>query len=337
MEKPDMRLVGVGGRHATSGPLWDSFCDGMNKVLDPLYGSQESAIAKIKEGADREAFALVSNEFPDTAMGVLVYKTTPVDEVEKRGVAKALEIKSLFLTDAKSSSKRGGGSIMLARCAEAALKLGANALLVSVDNKVYDSKAFFRVKGFVDLGEKSTSSKKDGEKWYACLVRKPKRIPIYRQYYELILHGRKPWEGRINKGAFRYLREGDQLEFYRGEEKFFASLSKRREFRTFEEMIRDIGVRPLLPDKGSMPPAEAVELYRSFPGYRDQESIHGVVAFCVYPLQTFDSFEIPRWVAELVEKRNNASRQDRGHRRRRDEYEDRHDRYDRPYKSHRRY
>jgi len=49
-----------------------------------------------------------------------------------------------------------------------------------------------------------------------------------------------------------------------------------REYRSFEDMLRDFGVENLLPGVSDL--KQAVDIYRSFPGYAEKEMMLGVVA-----------------------------------------------------------
>ena len=86
------------------------------------------------------------------------------------------------------------------------------------------------------------------------------------------------------------IRPGDYVNF---------QLSQRRRlivrvlsvhfFRTFEEMLKDIGVQNLLPD-AELSIANAAEFYRTFGNrrgsYRELERHNGVVALQIAPLVT---------------------------------------------------
>lgn len=117
------------------------------EILEPLYGSQDKALSQIWEGKDRTGYLLYEGEVP---VGVIVFKTILSDEFQKVGVEKSIEIKSLFLVDAKKTSGRGVGTILLNKIVSVVkgLGLGQRFFHVTVSETKEDSLNFFLRKGF---------------------------------------------------------------------------------------------------------------------------------------------------------------------------------------------
>lgn len=104
-------------------------------------------------------------------------------------------------------------------------------------------------------------------------------IPLKRQYLYLIANGRKTVEGRINTGQFRSIRAGDSIQFFSGEYKVPCRVTEVKTYKTFEEMLRAVGVEKCLPGVKNL--ADGVGIYNAIPGYRDKAALHGVLAFSI--------------------------------------------------------
>lgn len=118
-----------------------------HRVLTPLYGSQEDALNKIKVSSDRVCHLLYQDELP---VGVLVFKTVFSNEFEKQGLARSIEIKSLFVNLPEVNSGKGYGNMLLSKAFEEARKLNLDHdhLHVTVSESKPESLGFFRLKGF---------------------------------------------------------------------------------------------------------------------------------------------------------------------------------------------
>ncbi len=118
-----------------------------HRILTPLYGSQEKAIRQIEESSDRSCFLLYENEDPS---GVLVFKTVLSDEFKDLGVARSIEVKSLFVDNSHQNSGKGLGSCLVDKLKEEVPKLGLDpdAIHVTVSETKQESLMFFQKKGF---------------------------------------------------------------------------------------------------------------------------------------------------------------------------------------------
>lgn len=105
-------------------------------------------------------------------------------------------------------------------------------------------------------------------------------INVQEPYLGYILSGKKTVEGRLNKGKFGSLKNGDIL--------MMGSTAKEYEvvavkiYKTFKEMIEKEGVNSVIPDKNSID--DAVGVYYKF--YTpDQEKEFGVVAIRIKKIE----------------------------------------------------
>jgi len=105
-----------------------------------------------------------------------------------------------------------------------------------------------------------------------------KTIGLQEKYLTMMLAGTKIWEGRLNNAHYGSIQIGDRVTFVSPTRKLDAMINEKREFGSFREMLQDNGVEAFLPgDEKDLD--GAVEVYRSFPGYRDGEEEFGAVAF----------------------------------------------------------
>jgi WD40 repeat protein len=121
--------------------------DIFDRILKPLYGSQDDPLKKISLAQDRVSYLLYEDGVP---VGVLVFKNVLSDEFEKQGIRRSIEIKSLFVVDAEKNSGRGLADALLAKCLEegAVLGLGHEGFHVTVSETKADSFLFFSKRKF---------------------------------------------------------------------------------------------------------------------------------------------------------------------------------------------
>lgn len=115
--------------------------------ITPLYGDQKNSLAKIYEGSDRVC-ELFQDPKSEEDLGFIVYKTWLSNEFTELGFSNTLEIKTLFVVNAKTNSGRRVASKMLLRIAEYAISHSAEAIAVTVSSGKAESLAFFLYSGF---------------------------------------------------------------------------------------------------------------------------------------------------------------------------------------------
>lgn len=112
------------------------------------------------------------------------------------------------------------------------------------------------------------------------------REPVLREssllpkYLELIRSGRKTVEGRIRTGKWSDVITGDRFRFESSDPSagllpVLCRVTSVRPYDSFRSMLEAEGVDRCLPGITDMD--EAVEVYRSIPGYREREAVDGVV------------------------------------------------------------
>lgn len=139
--------------------------DIFQRVIEPLYGPQRTAIEKMQRATDRTSWFLYERTSP---VGVLVYKTQLSDEFATFGVTRSCEIKSLFLIDSTQTSGKGLGSMLLERVIAAARILGASCLNVTVNDSKEDSVRFFKKKGFTVFKRETSRFRAGSTELFLC-------------------------------------------------------------------------------------------------------------------------------------------------------------------------
>ena len=88
--------------------------------IQPIYGKQQQALNKIKNGNDRICDFIVSNDKP---AGLIVYKKELSDELNDFGIRKGIEIKTIFLIEPKIKTAGQFIKLLLSRPATHLKKL----------------------------------------------------------------------------------------------------------------------------------------------------------------------------------------------------------------------
>lgn len=106
-------------------------------------------------------------------------------------------------------------------------------------------------------------------------------INIKQRWFNYIQSGEKTVEGRIAKGFVAKLKVGDTINFLsKDSNDNDIQISKRviylNKYKSFKDMLTNEGLENCLPRFNSID--DGVRLYHSFPGYRENERNHGVMA-----------------------------------------------------------
>ena len=112
---------------------WKTVKNAFKKMIEPIYGNQNNAIGKIKEGTDRTCEVMLNYENP---MGIIVYKNSLQHEYE---LENALELKTLFLFNPDKNSGHGFGSRLFQRIDEIAQEMGAKIIYCTASSRVKKS------------------------------------------------------------------------------------------------------------------------------------------------------------------------------------------------------
>ncbi|MCP5508852.1 MAG: GNAT family N-acetyltransferase [Chlamydiales bacterium] len=141
---PSRRFLRVDG---TNSELMQAITEIFNRILTPLYGSQDKALRQISESKDRSAYLLYEGDEP---VAVLVFKTVLSNEFEEYGIKNSIEVKSLFVDQSQQNSGRGLGSALVDKLKEEVenLRLNHESIHVTVSETKKESLMFFKKKGF---------------------------------------------------------------------------------------------------------------------------------------------------------------------------------------------
>ena len=122
------------------------------------------------------------------------------------------------------------------------------------------------------------------EKYIGTEEKKQQRycLTVQRVYYDAIVKGNKLKEGRTNSGIAKEIQPGDVVEFIPDDEelsneRYAVTVKKVVAYKSFGEMLSHEGMLNLLPES-NLNLAEAVDLYRGFPSYKEREALHGVLS-----------------------------------------------------------
>ena len=102
-------------------------------------------------------------------------------------------------------------------------------------------------------------------------------ISLMTKYLRLIKSGEKTVEGRTATEKYRNIQPGDIVRFESDDDSIFCQILSCSRYDTFQEMVEREGIANCLPGIHDL--EEAVQIYRSFPGYLEKESLFGVIAF----------------------------------------------------------
>lgn len=106
-----------------------------------------------------------------------------------------------------------------------------------------------------------------------------KSAPLKKIYIHQIRGGSKTIEGRINKGLFAKVKEGDHIRFYyyqNAKDDVVCQIIKKYSYVSFKEMLAHEKISACIP--GITHKEKALELYHAIPGYQEKAARFGVVA-----------------------------------------------------------
>lgn len=118
-----------------------------------------------------------------------------------------------------------------------------------------------------------------------CAHAEPRKMTIKNFYFKKIVSGEKTIEGRLNRGFFKRVQEGEFIEFINSSnrsESVVVQIFAKRIYRTFRQMLEHEGVEYCLPGVYSV--EHGSKIYARLPGYAQGERESGVVALEIGPL-----------------------------------------------------
>lgn len=89
------------------------------------------------------------------------------------------------------------------------------------------------------------------------------RFEVKGRYFDDLRSGVKTAEGRNPESRMvKETRIGEIVTIYRGDESFMAEILQKRYYPLVEEMLFEVGLKKMLPDKETL--EEGIEVYRKF-------------------------------------------------------------------------
>ena len=125
----------------------------------------------------------------------------------------------------------------------------------------------------------------------AAPARRQHRCAIQRRFEDMLANGTKDVEGRLNLGAMKKVRAGDELHLG----SVGVLVKEVRMYNSFADMLQDLGFARAVPDV--ITSEEALAVYHSFKNYEQLAESHGVLAFILEPWRpaTTTAKKAPEW------------------------------------------
>jgi|SRR3989339_702306 len=103
-------------------------------------------------------------------------------------------------------------------------------------------------------------------------------LELQDQYFHAIVSGMKTVEGRLNSPKFKDLQVGMHISFRSQvmQQTIICLIEEISRYKSFKDMLLAQGVGNMLP--GVVNIEQAVDVYESFPGYKDKVILLGAVA-----------------------------------------------------------
>ena len=95
--------------------------------------------------------------------------------------------------------------------------------------------------------------------------------------FEAIKSGNKKVETRAATDTYTKIQVGDRLKFVCDKESFQRSVAKIKLFKTITAILKDYSPQEINPKTKTK--SETIDMYYSFPNYRDKIKKYGLVAF----------------------------------------------------------
>jgi ASC-1-like (ASCH) protein len=129
----------------SSSPHFSKVEEIFRSQIEPLYGNQDEALRKIKDGTDRKCEVLLNN---DHLVGFIVYKREMQKEYESIGLIDSFEVKSLAVIEPGEKTRDTYGTMLINRVIQLAQRKFAKNLHITVSEKDKNLVEFLRSKGF---------------------------------------------------------------------------------------------------------------------------------------------------------------------------------------------
>lgn len=106
------------------------------------------------------------------------------------------------------------------------------------------------------------------------------KITVKKEWFDFIVEGKKMIEGRLNKGIFKNLRNGDMVIWQESGAKNFAytRVTQKNQQKTFSDLITAVGIKNILPNKTTLD--DGIAVYRQYYSEKDEKQ-YGVVGIYI--------------------------------------------------------
>lgn len=103
-------------------------------------------------------------------------------------------------------------------------------------------------------------------------------LKLQDQYFHAIVLGPKTVEGRLNSPKFKNLQVGMSICFssQSTEQTIVCVVQEIHRYQNFKDMLLAQGIGNMLPGITNF--EQAVDMYESFPGYKDKIALCGIIA-----------------------------------------------------------
>ena len=88
------------------------------------------------------------------------------------------------------------------------------------------------------------------------------QIPLKQPWLNFIKSGQKTVEGRLNKGIFSRLKQGETITFINKKLKLEVLVTYIKHYKSFEELLMAEGIKHVLPNVSSI--NDGVKIYHQF-------------------------------------------------------------------------
>lgn len=97
-----------------------------------------------------------------------------------------------------------------------------------------------------------------------------------RDIFEAIESGKKKLETRAGTDKYIKIRAGDMLKFVCGKNSFMRNVTKVKRYKTITAILKDYMPQEINPNTKTKD--ETIDMYYSFPNYREKIKKHGLIA-----------------------------------------------------------
>lgn len=111
------------------------------------------------------------------------------------------------------------------------------------------------------------------------ILKKPRGVSCTKEYIHLIRSGVKTIEGRCAVPLYMKIKAGDMVRFFyrsNASDDVICEVIRVSKYQTFKDMLIAEGVNNCVPTATSL--ERALEVYHSFPKFREKELEYGVLA-----------------------------------------------------------